>query len=69
MAFNLQQQVGDPPDFPKVGILHSPHEPRVGMGGRDFRGALTSGCSVNMVIVFVNTQMADTMPQASADLL
>ena len=40
LAFHLQQQVGDPPDFPKVVILHSPHERRVGMGGRDFRRAL-----------------------------
>lgn len=37
LAVNLQQQVGDPPEFPKVGVLHSPHEPRVGMGGRDSR--------------------------------
>jgi hypothetical protein len=36
MAFSFQQQVGDPPDFPKVRILHSPHERRVAVGRGDF---------------------------------
>jgi len=35
-AFNRQQPVGVSPEFPKVVILHSPHERRVGVGGRDF---------------------------------
>jgi len=29
LAFNLQQQVGDPPDLANAGIFHSPHERRV----------------------------------------
>ena len=37
--FKLQQQVGDPPDLPKVGVLHFPYGPRVRVGGSNFRGA------------------------------
>ena len=38
LAFNLEQQVGESPDFPHVGILHSAHQQSIGMGGSDFRG-------------------------------
>ena len=39
VALNPQQKSGEPPNFPKVGILHSPHHAGVGVGGSDFRGA------------------------------
>jgi len=35
--FDPQQQVGDPPDFLHVGILHSTHEQGHGVAGQDFR--------------------------------
>ena len=38
-VFKLQEQVGDPPDFSKAGILRSPHDECVGVGGSDFRSA------------------------------
>ena len=39
LAFNLQKQVGDPPDLAKAGFFHPLHQRRVGVGERDFRGA------------------------------
>jgi len=29
LVFNLPRQLGEPPDLPNVGILHSPHLPRI----------------------------------------
>jgi hypothetical protein len=39
LAFDLEEQGGDPPDLAKAGFFHPLHQGRVRVSKRDFRGA------------------------------
>jgi len=50
IAFQLQEQVGDPPDFPKARILRFPHDECVGVGGSDFRSAFVRRRTIDRLL-------------------